>query len=88
MSQLLTGTLYLILLILHLQLLALILSIFSRLDLQKGYYQIPMASEDAPKMAIITSFGMFEFLGLPFGLQSTGNTFQQIMDQILGNLPY
>ena len=39
-------------------------------------------------MAIITPFGMFEFLRLPFGLQKAGNTFQQMIDQILGNLPY
>ena len=47
-----------------------------------------MASEDVPKTAVITPFGMFEFLHLPFGLQNTSNTFQWMMDQILGSLPY
>ena len=47
-----------------------------------------MADEDICKTAIITPFGMFEFLRLPFGLRNAGNTFQRIMDSILGNLPY
>ena len=47
-----------------------------------------MASKDVPKTAIITPFGMFELLWLPFGLQNVGNAFQCMMDQILGNLPY
>ena len=48
-----------------------------------------MASEDIPKTAIVTPFGMFEFLRLPFfGLRNAGNEFQRMMDQILGNLPY
>ena len=56
-----------------------------KLDLQKGYYQIPMASKDFPKTAIINPFGMFEFLPLPFGLSNAGNTFQRMMDQILAS---
>ena len=42
-----------------------------------------MASEDVPKTAIITPFGMLKFFRLPFGLRTASNTFQ-----ILGNLPY
>ena len=41
---------------------------FPKLNLQKGYIQIPMRPADVPKTAIITPFGLFKFLHLPFGL--------------------
>jgi hypothetical protein len=40
---------------------------FSKLDLQKGYYQVQVAVADILKMAIIMPFGLFEFLRMPFG---------------------
>ena len=58
--------------------------VFSNLVLQKGYYQMQVEQEDIHKTAIITPFGMFEFLVMSFGLQNTGNTFPLLMDQILG----
>ena len=47
-----------------------------------------MASKDVPKTVIITPFGMFYFLRLPFRLRKAGNTIQRMIDQILTNLPY
>ena len=63
-------------------------TVFSKLDLYKGYYQVPINEEDGQKTVFITPFGMFEFLRLPFGFRNARNTFQRMMDQILGDLPF
>ena len=35
--------------------------VFSKLDLRKGYHQVPVRSEDVHKTAVVTPFGLFEF---------------------------
>jgi transposase InsO family protein len=62
--------------------------IFSKLDLQKGYLQVPVAAADVAKTAIITPFGLFEFVRMPFGLRNAGMTFQRLMDNIFFDLPF
>ncbi len=62
--------------------------IFSKLDLRKGYLQVPVAAGDIAKTTIITQFGLFEFTRMPFGLRNAGMTFQRLMDSILGSLPF
>ena len=61
--------------------------IFSKVDLLKGYHQVPVRQEDVKKTAVITPFGLFTFPRTPFGLKNAGQDFQRLMDEILGDVP-
>ena len=62
--------------------------VFSTLDLKRAYNQIPVNLADVEKTAVITPFGLFESLGMTFGLKNGAQSMQRYCDAALGDLPF
>ena len=61
-------------------------TMFSKLDLTKGYWQVPMRHEDKAKTAFTTSDGQFQWRVMPFGLKTAGAVFSRTMREVLSPL--
>ena len=59
---------------------------FSCIDLQHGYWQIPLRQQDWEKTAFSTHMGLFEFTRTPMGVSNAPATFQRIMEMALNGM--
>ncbi|KAL5516749.1 hypothetical protein EMCRGX_G002156 [Ephydatia muelleri] len=64
--------------------------IFSKLDLQSGYWQVPVDGVDQEKTAFCPGpgMGLFQFTRMPFGLSGAPSSFQRLMNIIMRGLPF
>jgi hypothetical protein len=62
--------------------------IFSQIDMNMGYYQIPIREFDVYKTAFSLDMNHYEFTRMPFGLSNAPRTFQMAMNNMFNNIPY
>ena len=61
--------------------------VFSCIDLNSGFWQIPMEEGSKPYTAFtVGSYGFYQFERMPFGLCNAPATFQRCMQECLGEL--
>ena len=58
----------------------------SKLDLNKGFHQVPVNPSDIEKTAFCAPARKFEYVFMPFGLRNAPAPFQRLMDQVLVNM--
>jgi Reverse transcriptase (RNA-dependent DNA polymerase) len=63
-------------------------SVFSTLDCNSGYWQIPVRAEDKEKTTFTSQEGLHAFSRMPFGLKNAPATFHRFVDITLAGLTW
>ena len=57
------------------------------IDLSMGYYHIPLDMEAQKLCTTILPWGKYQYLRLPMGIKTSPDIFQNIMNELLGDMP-
>jgi hypothetical protein len=57
-------------------------SVFSKIDLRSGYFQLKIREYDIPKTAFVTRYGSYEYTVMPFGLTNALSYFMNMMNMV------
>uniref|UniRef100_A0A1A8G0P7 ribonuclease H n=1 Tax=Nothobranchius korthausae TaxID=1143690 RepID=A0A1A8G0P7_9TELE len=63
-------------------------SFVTKLDLLKGYWQVPLTPFASDVSAFVTPDNLLQYTVLPFGLRNAPATFQRLINQVLSNVPH
>jgi hypothetical protein len=57
-------------------------SVFSKIDLRSGYFQLKIREYDTPKTAFVTRYGSYDYTVMPFGLTNAPSYFMNMMNKV------
>ena len=57
--------------------------VFSRLDLVKAFYQVPISEESSYKTTTVSPWGTWRYLRMPMGLRNSAQSFQRLISHVL-----
>lgn len=55
----------------------------TKIDMTRGYWQVPLDEESVPLSAFVTPFGHFAWRVMPFGLRNAPATFSRLVNKLL-----